>query len=84
MKQLKFKRTEVLVEDVWSDQKEDKFKVNSNRFEGKIINCGESCQLYKVGQTILFEKKAPQVVSFEYEGKKYLYMDEKSIICEVI
>lgn len=83
MKKLKFKRTEILVEDVWSEEKEDKFKKNSNRFEGKIVNSGNQCQLYKMNELILFEKKFPQVAQFEYDNVKYLIMDEKSVICAI-
>lgn len=80
---LKFKRTELLIINEWIDEKQDQFKKNFNRLEGKIVNCGEKCDLYKIGQTILFENKQPQVIPFEYDGVNYLMMDERSVICEI-
>ena len=81
MKNLNFKRAEILVLDNWSKDK-DVFK-GVQRREGAVELVGAECKYYKVGDTILFEDKLPQVMPFEYEGVKYLIMDERSVICEV-
>ena len=81
MKELKFKRTEILVLDEWSEDK-NVFK-GVQRREGVVELVGAECKYYKVGDTILFEDKPPYVASFEYEAVKYLMMDEKSIIAQV-
>ena len=81
MKNLKFKRSEILVLDAWVEDK-NVFK-GVQRREGTVALVGDECKYYKVGDVILFEDKPPYVASFEYEDVKYLMMDEKSVICQV-